>query len=378
MSHVALNAHLLSLSQSYRGAGISWYIFNLLQSLPQVEDDLHFTAFLHDRAFLGDGLQTEFSRWSTQRPAMRILWEQLIQPSALCRVKADLYHAMAFVSPILLPCPSVVTVYDLSFLRFPETFRPINRYYLRYLTALSVRRAKAVITISESTRQDVINLLGKPANQVHTVYCGVDDSFRPLPLAEVAQFKQQQNLPDCFIPYVGTSETGKNLCGLTPAYGQLYQLDQTTPPLIVAGGKGWYYQAVFALVAELGLQERVKFPGYVPQTQLPLWYNAASLFVYPSLFEGFGLPVLEAMSCGTPVVTSNVSSLPEVVGQAGVLINPDNPSQLAHTMHLILTQPDLQQTMRARGLQQAAQFRWDKAAQETVAIYQKTIRNFVN
>ena len=373
MSHIALNAHLLSLSQNYRGAGISWYIFNLLQNLPLVEADFRYTAFLHDRAFQGAGLQTQFSRWPTQRPAMRILWEQLIQPSALYRAKADLYHAMAFVSPLMLPCPSVVTVYDLSFLRFPEAFRPINRYYLRYLTALSVRRAKAVITISESTRQDVINLLGKPADQVHTIYCGVDDSFRPLSLAEVAIFKQQQNLPDRFILYLGTLEPRKNLSGLIRAYGQLCQLDPTTPPLIVVGGKGWYYQAVFTLVTDLGLQDRVKFPGYVPQAQLPLWYNAASLFLYPSLFEGFGLPVLEAMSCGTPVVTSNISSLPEVAGQAGALVNPNNPAQLAHTMHLILTQPDLQQTMRARGLQQATQFRWDKAAQETIMVYQKVL-----
>ncbi|MDM8518925.1 glycosyltransferase family 1 protein [Anaerolineales bacterium HSG6] len=373
MSHIALNAHLLSLSQSYRGAGISWYIFNLLQSLPQVEGGLRFTAFLHDRAFQGNGLQTEFSRWPTERPAMRILWEQAIQPAILYRAKADLYHAMAFVSPILLPCPSVVTVYDLSFLRFPEAFRPINRYYLRYFTALSVQRAKAVITISESTRQDVINLLGKPANQVHTIYCGADDSFRPLPVAEVAQFRQQQNLPDQFILYLGTLEPRKNLSELIRAYGQLCQLDPITPPLIVAGGKGWYYQAIFALVAELGLQERVRFPGYVPQEALPFWYNAATLFVYPSLFEGFGLPVLEAMACGTPVVTSNVSSLPEVAGKAGMLVKPDNPLQLAQAMHLILNQPDLQQTMRERGLRQAARFRWDKAAQETVTVYKKLL-----
>lgn len=376
--HIGLNAQLLSLSQSYRGAGISWYIFNLLQNLAPVSPDfLRYSAFLGDRAFAAQstGLALRFSRWPTQRPVARILWEQLIQPLALRQAKVDLLHAMAFVAPLTAPPPFVVTIYDLSFLRYPDAFRPFNRWYLTHFTARSVRRARAVITISESTRRDVIDLLGVPPERVHTIYCGADESFRPLPAAEVAAFKSRQGLPDTFVLYLGTLEPRKNVEGLIRAYARWRQREPQAPPLVVAGGKGWYYQQIFQLVETLNLTDTVRFPGYVPQDQLPLWYNAATLFVYPSHFEGFGLPVLEAMACGTPVITSSVSSLPEVVGAAGAgcLIDPNQPAALAEAMAGLLADADQRMAMRAAGLAQAAQFRWEKSARETVAVYQKVL-----
>lgn len=369
-SHIALNAQLLSLSQSYRTAGISWYIANLLKNLGHISAEMQFTALLHEPDFRVDSLPLRRTRWPTHRPPVRILWEQLVQPLVLQQLKPDLLHAMAFVSPIVAPCPQVVTVYDLSFLRYPETFRPFNRWYLKYFTAYSVKRAQAVIAISESTRQDVINLLGKPAEQVHTVYCGADGSFQPLPEPAVTAFKIKHGLPETFILYLGTLEPRKNVDGLIEAYALWCKRERQAPPLVVAGGKGWFYQTIFERVEALGLTERVFFPGYVPQAELPLWYNAASLFVYPSRFEGFGLPVLEAMACGTPVITSNVSALPEVAGDAGVLVDPNRPAQLADMLARVMADQDKQAAMGEAGLVQATQFRWDKAAHETVAVYQ--------
>jgi glycosyltransferase involved in cell wall biosynthesis len=376
--HIGLNAQLLSLSQSYRGAGISWYIGNLLKRLRQVSPDFfQYSAFLHERDFQGQAaaLRLYFSRLPTQKPIIRIFWEQAIQPLALRQIKADLLHALAFVAPAASPCPFVITIYDLSFLRYPDAFRPFNRWYLSHFTAASVKRARAVITISESTRQDVINLLGAPPERVFTIYCGVDETFRPLPAAEIAAFKAGQRLPETFILYLGTLEPRKNVEGLIRAYARWRQWDPTTPPLVVAGGKGWYYKQIFELVEAHHLAETIYFPGYIPQEQLPLWYNAASLFVYPSFFEGFGLPVLEAMACGTPVITSTRSSLPEVVGnhETARLVDPTDIETLAGTMAEVMGHDDLRATMVKQGLAQAAKFRWEKTAQETVAIYKKVM-----
>lgn len=373
--HIALNAQLLSLSQSYRGAGISWYITNILNNLGPAAPDFQFTAFLSDWAFQNTTLNLQFSRWPTHRPAVRILWEQVVQPVALRRLRPDLLHALAFVAPLITPCPFIITVYDLSFLRYPAAFRPVNRWYLQQFTAWSVNRAEAVIAISESTRQDVINLLGKPATQVHTVYCGADENFRPLPSAEIAAFKTRLGLPETFLLFVGTLEPRKNVEGLIRAYAIWRQQDPAAPPLVIAGGQGWYYQEIFALVETLNLQSHVHFPGYVPQNDLPLWYNAATMFVYPSHFEGFGLPVLEAMACGTPVITSTTSSLPEVAGEAGLLVNPAEPAALAEACQRVMAEADLRAEMRQQGLSRAAQFQWPKAAQETIEVYRTVLRN---
>lgn len=372
--HVGLNAHLLSLSQSYRGAGISWYIYNLLKQLPQMAaPNFRYSAFLHDAAFSGHaaGINLHLSRLPTNRPVVRIFWEQVLQPLALRRAGINLLHALAFVAPLAAPCPFVVTVYDLSFMRYPEAFRPFNRWYLSRFTASTVKRAAAVITISESTRQDVITLLGAPPEKVHTIYCGVDTEFRPLPPEQVAVFKASRQLPDKFILFLGTLEPRKNVDGLISAYARWRQQDPNALPLVIAGGKGWYYRHIFEKVEQLNLTDSIRFPGYVPQNELPLWYNAATLFVYPSHFEGFGLPVLEAMACGTPVITSTAASLPEVAGTQGAarLVNSNDMAGLAAAMAQISKNDDLQIEMSGLGIERAARFSWRKTAQQTLALY---------
>lgn len=374
--HIGLNAHLLSLRQSYRGAGISWYMVNLLKNLARVSPDFFkYSAFLSDRDFHEPTLRLQVSQWPTYRPVVRILWEQMVQPAVLRRVRVDLLHALAFVAPLAAPCPFVITVYDLSFLRYPDAFRPFNRWYLSRFTAHSVNRARAVITISESTRQDVIKLLGAPPERVHTIYCGVGEEYRPLPEAEVNAFKAARQLPDTFILFLGTLEPRKNVEGLIRAYASWRQREPDAPPLFLAGGKGWYYTTIFQLVETLNLTGHVYFPGYVPQEELPLWYNAAALFTYPSHFEGFGLPVLEAMACGTPVITSTVSSLPEVAGTEGAacLVDPADTGALAQAMAELMDQPDRRRSMAVLGQQRAAEFRWEKTARETVAVYRKVL-----
>ena len=288
-------------------------------------------------------------------------------------------HALAFVTPLLSPCPSVVTIYDLSFLLYPESFKRSKRFYLGLFTRLSARRARRIIAISESTKRDVVRLLGVPPEKVEVVYCGIDDAFRPLPpqswgeRGEVAAFRSKRGLPERFILFVGTIEPRKNVARLIEAFANLQTCKPAHLKLVIGGAKGWFYEDVFARVEELGLEGEVMFPGYIPVSELPLWYNAAELFVYPSLYEGFGLPPLEAMACGTPVVTANTSSLPEVVGDAGLTVDPLDVEGLAEAMRRVLDDEALRQEMRKRGLQRAKGFSWTKTAQETVQVYRRAM-----
>ena len=371
--HIALNAHLLSLTETYRGAGINWYIHNLLTHLPRVDRDNHYTAFLGDRRFTGSGLALKLSWLPTFRPAVRIFWEQVVQPFALQKERVDLLHALAFVTPLLSPCPSVVTVYDLSFLLYPENFERAKRFYLGLFTRLSVRRARRVIVISESTKRDVVRLLGVPPEKVEVVYCGLDEAFHPLAQEQVAAFRSKRGLPERFILFVGTIEPRKNVTRLIEAFAALQTCQLANLKLVIGGAKGWFYQDVFARVEELGLEGEVMFPGYIPANELPLWYSAAKLFVYPSLYEGFGLPPLEAMACGTPVVVASTSSLPEVVGEAGLTVDPSDIEGLAEAMRRALADEALRQEMRERGLRRAQGFSWTKTAQETVQVYRRAM-----
>ncbi|MGQ9667756.1 MAG: glycosyltransferase family 4 protein, partial [Anaerolineae bacterium] len=331
---VALNAQLLSLSPTYRSAGISSYMDNLLRHLPAADASMDYMVFTHERAWRAPaGMWARYTRWPTHHPLTRIFWEQLALPGWLYAGRHDLLHALAFVSPLAWRGPTVVTVFDLSFLLFPERFRVYNRLYLRLFTQLSARRADRVIVISESTKQDALRLLGLDPRRVAVVYCGVDEMYRPLPAEVVEDYRRRRGLPENFVLFVGTLEPRKNIVGLIEAYRLLTaewpRPASTLPALVIAGAKGWYYQDVYQAVQRAGLTEQVVFTGYAPADELPFLYNAAVLFVYPSLYEGFGLPPLEAMACGTPVVVSDRSSLPEVVGDAGLLVNPSEPAEMA-------------------------------------------------
>ena len=373
--HVGLNAQLLSLGRNYRGAGINWYIYNLLRHLPQIMGRYRYTAFLSERRFLPQpSLSLCRSLLPTVRAPVRIFWEQVIQPIVLRREGVDLLHAMAFVAPLTLPCPAVVTVYDLSFLRFPQSARPLNRLYLSLFTRWSVQKARRVIAISESTRQDVIELLGKPPEEVEVVYCGVDERFCPQDAAAVEAFRHEKGLPERFILFLGTLEPRKNIISLLKAYARLAASGGSIPALVIAGAKGWFYREIFAAVEKLDLEERVIFAGYVPEKEKMLWYSAAEVFVYPSLFEGFGLPPLEAMACGTPVIVSDTSSLPEVVGDAGLQVPSTDVEALAEAMATILHSSAVRAEWQKRGLDRAASFSWRESARQTLGVYDRALQ----
>jgi len=370
-AHIGLNALLLSLGADYRGAGANGYIYHLLRHLDGLGGRYRYTAFLSDRRFRTSGrMALYFARWPAHGPAARIMWEQIAQPVVLRQKRMDLAHGLAFVAPLLSPCPTVITVFDLSFLRFPDAFRRANRTYLRIFTPLSARRARRVIAISEHTKRDVVRFLSIPADRVDVIHCGVDAAFHPRPGEEVQAFRQRRGLPERFILFVGTLEPRKNVQRLVEAYAQIRDLGAG---LVLVGGKGWLYEDIFASVERLGLSDAVLFAGYVPAEELPLWYSAADLFVFPSLYEGFGLPPLEAMACGTPVISSNAASLPEVIGEAGLMVAPQDVEGLAAAMRRVLTDRDLRAQLREQGLQQARRFSWEKTARQTVEVYRQVL-----
>ncbi|MHB1134957.1 MAG: glycosyltransferase family 4 protein [Chloroflexota bacterium] len=371
---VGLNAHLLSFGTSYRGAGISRYIRNLLPALRALPENAY-TVYLGDRRippeFAPDPrFRLRFSLLPTRRPALRILWEQLWAPLAVARDGVRVLHSLGYVQPLLAPYKNVVTFHDLSYYLYPRSFNAANRLYLQTFSRWSARRATRLIAVSENTKRDLVRLLAVPADKVDVVPHGIEPEFRQLPAAEVAEFRRRRGLPERFLLFLGTIEPRKNLNTLLDAYA-LLKRDGLPQQLVVAGARGWQWQGVFGRVEQLGLTDDVIFPGFLPDSEQPLWYNAADLFVYPSLYEGFGFPPLEAMACGTPVVASDTSALPEVVADAGLLFDPRSAESLALCVRRALWEPELGEELSRRGLARARLYSWQEAARRTAAVYAK-------
>lgn len=371
---IGINAHLLAEGESYRRAGVSRYIYNLLVHLSAVDPEGDYTIFLNSRCALPVSTRQKRSHLPTQQPWVRILWEQLLQPPQLVAAGIALLHSPLNVQPLLLPCRGVVTMMDLTFVAYPEGFRAQQRIYHKVFTRLSARRASRLIAISSSTAQDLRRFFAVPEAKTSVILPGVDAAYRPINDKSVlSSFRLRHNLPREFILFVGTLEPRKNLIMLLHAYAQFKRQTNTNHKLVLAGGKGWCYEPIFATVEKLGLQTDVLFPGFVAEDELPLWYNTADVFVYPSLYEGFGLPPLEAMACGKPVVVADTSSLPEVVGDAGLCIDAHQPEEWAAALRRLCQDADLRCNLSSRGLERARQFSWTKMARQTVQVYRDVL-----
>lgn len=372
---VALNAHLVSFSQTYRNAGVSRFTYVLLEGLIHDNHDQHYIAFIGQREAaaaasgpLHDAERIELipGAWPTDRPLQRIFWEQTVLPAELRRLEVDVFHSPVNVLPEYVPCASVVTVHDLAFMRYPQYFRPARRNYQRVFTARSVQRATLTVADSDSTKRDLIEYFQAPEDRVRVIYPAIDPIFHPVEDPHVlAEFRARHDLPPRYLLYLGTLEPRKNLVGLVEAYARLRAEDAETPPLVLAGAKGWYYQPLFERINSLGMQEYITFAGYVAREEQPLWYAGAELFVYPSLYEGFGLPVAESLACGTPTITSNVSSLPEAGGSIAMLVDPNDWDALAHTMRVALADPQT----RARALDEGPRWASRFSSSQMAAAY---------
>ena len=378
---MAVNAQKLFVTQDYRNAGVSRYIGGIARHLPQVPGYERFLLYTNEHVRTWPGveggrLSIAAAAFPTTPPILRILWEQAVLPVLAARDRASVLHCPLNVRPVGPTPPVVLTIHDLTFVRYPDRFRAPRQRYLAGLTRWSARRAARILADSAATKEDVRRLFGVDAARIDVVYPGVDEDFRPFDPAHpadarrLAAFRRRHGLPEHCVLYLGTLEPRKNVDRLVAAFAGLVRrgLPHT---LVLAGGKGWNYDAIFRAVEAHGVRERVLFPGYVDRAEQPLWYNAADLFVYPSVYEGFGLPPLEAMACGVPVVTSNTSSLPEVVGGAGATVDPGDGEALTEAMAQVLTDGARAAAMSAAGRARAARFSWTAAAEGCVAAYRR-------
>jgi glycosyltransferase involved in cell wall biosynthesis len=362
------------------GAGV--YIIQLarnLASLTGPKQDFELVVFAQRRAIPLLALPEQPGVWVVELPdhpiPVRLIWEQTSLPGLARRERLDLLHSPHYTRPLRLPCRSVVTFHDMTFFLLPQMHTRARRWIFPWMMRLSARRADALIAVSESTRRDAIDILHIPSHKITAVPLAVDGAFRPLDdPPRAADVRQRYHLPERFILYVGTLEPRKNVPLLLRAYRRLMDEGDDPPCLVIVGRQGWMFDEIHHQTQTLKLSERVIFTGYVADSDLPMVYNLADLFVYPSSYEGFGLPPLEAMGCGTPVVTTAISSMPEHVGDAGLLVPPENEPELARAMHAILKDPDLRRQLSRRGIERAADYTWIRTAQRTLNVYRQVLQ----
>lgn len=368
-AHIGINAHLLATATGYRRAGIHHYIYQVLRHLPVI-DGTDYTIYTR----LTEGWERRqdtrivTTRLPTHGRGARIAWEQAVWPLQARRDGLSLMHSMAFAMPRLAPCPVVVTIYDLSFIENPEAYPAAQRRYLENETAHSCQQAARLVAISESGRRDIHRIYGVPLERIDVVTPGVSEAYEPLPASQVAAFRQRKELPQSFILHVGTLQPRKNIPTLLEAVARL---SRPEVPLVLVGGKGWIYEDIFARVEALGLTGQVRFAGYVEDAELPLWYNAAAVLAFPSLYEGFGMPVADALACGTPVVAAATSSLPEAGGDVALYFEPRDANELTERLRQALDDPAVRHKARTAGPAHAARFSWARSGAELAAIYQR-------
>ncbi len=347
-------------------SGVGTYTSSLLEHL-QTERHDEIVPLSHRRL---DGSQPAARRG----PLNKTIWMQTVLPWQIKRLNIELCHFTNSVAPLLAPCPTVVTIHDMTLWLFPQHHNRRRLASMRPLIPWTARRAPAVIAVSHSTKADIVRILGLPADKVHVIYEAPAPCFQPIPDGQLlAAVRRQYDLPDHFVLSVGTIEPRKNLVRLVEAFAELHRAGAIRHSLIFVGNRGWKDEPVFAAVERLGLSSAVHFLGYVPRDSLVALYNLADALVFPSLYEGFGLPVVEAMACGTPVITSRNGSLGEVAADAAEFVEPTAVASIAEGMQRVLTDAGRCEELRARGLARAACFSWSSAAAQTRELYAKVL-----
>jgi glycosyltransferase involved in cell wall biosynthesis len=369
-------------SVPHQRLGAGTYIYSLVQALAQLESDDRYFVFAKPETFAGcpevvEGSAKERFRLVPVRLPWRLArmaWEQVVLPWHLRRLRADVLHSPHYTTTAVGGgWRRVVTFHDVTFFLLPERYPALRRAYFRAASRAGARLADLAIAVSRTVKEDVEHHLPIAPERVRVVPLAAAPSYRPLDdPPRMAAVRAKYNLPDRFVLNVGALEPGKNQATLLRAFARL-KTSRPEQSLVIAGPPAWRYERLLRLVDKLGLADQVLFPGYVAAEDLPALYNLADLFVFPSLYEGFGLPPLEAMACGRPVVASTAPALREVLDGAALLVPPLDVDALAKAMASVLGDPDVSTRLREAGLQRVALFSWERTARETAAVYREAV-----
>ena len=359
--------------------GVGFYMENLVKALALIDASNDYIIFVRKPTkgyFKVDQPNFKYIIIPTYPMPLRVLWEQLALPLRLLAQRCVVLHSPHYTTPLLgWWFKRVVTFPDLTFYLFPQMHQKFKTVYFQAMMRLSSRIADAIISISYSTSQDIARIFITPAGKINTIHLAASSIYRAdIPGGDIRQILGKYGIPEKYILYVGTIEPRKNILGLVKAYLASSPTLKAQYKLVIVGKKGWHYAELFTFLEDRQEKKDIIFTGYAQEEDLPYLFNGASLFVYPSFYEGFGIPVLEAMACGVPVITSNISSMPEVVGKAGLLVDPNNHKEISSAMEKALTDVALREKMRTEGLKQEKQFSWEKCAGETLRVYEKVVR----
>lgn len=375
-------------------AGIGHYTHYLVKNLLKIDKENEYVLFFDNRiANAAAGLvmgnnqnvKAKFFPFYQYKQYLPYAYSQMLVAAFLGREKLDIYHSPANIIPLKYTGPAVVTLHDLAIYQhpdwFPANFMSRQIFSTKILVPKSLRKADKIIAVSENTKEDIIKRFKVPAKKIQVVYEGVNQE-KEANITSLVELKKKFGIKDNYILFLGTIEPRKNITALVKAYHGLlsrYRIknqkeNKNCPQLVLAGGKGWKYKEVFKTIDKLKLKNEVKYLDYVKyQDKIGLMQNALC-FVFPSLYEGFGLPILEAMSLGTPVITSDVSSIPEVAGTAALLVNPNSVADLVQAIEKVVDDKKLRAQMAQKGKEQAKKFSWQQTAEETLAIYREVLK----
>jgi len=356
--------------------GVGVYALNLVRQIAKLDLANSYYILMQDDEHSLDSLErNNFKLINIQSKIFRIvifrlLLEQLLIPYITVRKRIDVVHSLHYSFPLLtFGAKKIVTIHDMTFFKFPKYHRVVKRYYFKFFTRLVARLADKIVSPSESTLKDFILWTGAKKEKVSVVHLGGWDWPMPsFPRERTELIKNKYGINGEYLLFIGMIEPRKNVANLILAFNKFLKVNNSYH-LVIVGNKGWGYRQVFNLIDELKLHDKIIFTGFVEEDEKPYIIRGAKIFVYPSIYEGFGIPVLEALSLGVPTITSNVSSMPEVAGGAALLVDPTNVDELLSGIRRLLDDETLYQGLKKKAILQARKFSWRKTAQKTIELY---------
>lgn len=367
---IGIDAHSIGLQQG----GNERYAEGLLKGISEVETkDFTFTVFFNNRTqipgFLKENPSFEFETVSTSS-LKRFLFEL---PLKVKKTKVDILHTQYHI-PLFTNVPSIITFHDVSYLTHPEFFPYFEKIKMSFFMPYSVKKAKKIISVSEFSKKEIKRIYGIPENRICSIYNGISDEFKIISENDIQKTLKKYKIFTPYILTVSNIQPRKNLKGLVKSFFRILKENKNFPcNLVIVGKKLWLYDEIFSEIRNSEFKEKVIFTDYIDNSDLIGLYNGAKMFVYVSFYEGFGFPVLEAMACGCPVITSNVSSLPEIVGNAAIMVNPSNIDEISQAMITLYYDNSLQKRLKEKGYLQAKKFSWKECAQKTLEVYKEVL-----